>query len=211
MGYKPKKTTSIFEREATLMSDTQRDLINTFKSIARRSGLNDSDAQDMSQHVFCKVLKSIKNNGVKEDHNLKRFLVFTFRQAVGEYLKGTKPTISKVMNDDGVEEDLVDLLPCHNNPNPLRLMSISQMFDVVNEVLADENQVVKDVWALHEQQYKYKEISELLNLKMSTVASHIKRVRDQVNMLLKERELAQLFDGDEKSLSKDQANDDDEV
>jgi RNA polymerase sigma factor (sigma-70 family) len=211
MGYKPKKTTSIFEREATLMSDTQRDLINTFKSIARRSGLNDTDAQDIAQHVFCKVLKSIKKNGVQENHDLKRFLVFTFRQSVGSHLKGTTPTISTVMNDDGIEEDLVDLLPCHNNPNPLRLMSISQMFDVVNEVLADENQVVKDIWALHEKQYKYKEISEILNLKMSTVASHIKRVRDQVNMLLKERELAQLFDGDEKSLGKDQANDDDEV
>ncbi len=211
MGYTPKKTPSIFERESILMSDMQREFINTCKSIARRSGLNDTDAQDISQIVFCKVLKSIKKNGVKPEHDLKRYLVFVLRQAVGTYLKGLAPTISTVMGDDGVEEDLVNLLPCHNNPNPLRLMAMSEMFDVVNEVLAGESQVVKHVWALHEQQFKYHEISEKLNLKINSVGSYIKRVRDKVNVVLKERGLDQLFDGDENALGRDQANDDDEV
>jgi RNA polymerase sigma factor (sigma-70 family) len=211
MGYAPKKTQSIFERESALMSDMQREFINTCKSIARRSGLNDTDAQDIAQIVCCKVLESIKNNGVKPEHDLKRYLVFVLRQAVGDYLKGTKPTISTVIGDDGVEEDLVNLLPCHNNPSPLRLIAMSEMFDVVNEVLAGESQVVKEIWALHVQQFKYQEISEKLNLKINTVGSYIKRVRDQVNVILKERGLDQLFDGDEKSLGKEQSNDDDEV
>ena len=211
MGYAPKKTTSIFERESALMSDMQREFINTCKSIARRSGLNDTDAQDIAQIVCCKVLESIKNNGVKPEHDLKRYLVFVLRQAVGDYLKGTKPTISTVIGDDGVEEDLVNLLPCHNNPSPLRLIAMSEMFDVANEVLAGESQVVKEVWALHEQQYKYKEIAEQLNLNINTVASHISRVRGPVKVILKERGLDQLFERNKKSLGKDQSNDDEEL
>ncbi len=59
-------------------------------------------------------------------------------------------------------------------------MENKKVYEVLMTVLANESQVVKEIFALHEQQYKYKEISELLNLKMSTVASHIKRVRDKV-------------------------------
>ncbi len=59
-------------------------------------------------------------------------------------------------------------------------MENKKVYEVLMTVLANESQVVKEIFALHEQQYKYKQIAEKLNLNVNTVASHLKRVRDKV-------------------------------
>ncbi len=205
MGYTPKKTQSLFEREAALMSELSAGFIATCMKRAKQQGLTETEAQDLAQDIFCKVLNAIKKNGVSEEHNLLGFMFFSYHRAVLSKNKAKKVMITHVTNEDGSEEDLINLL-VSNNPNPLRMMMAKEMFDVLKDVLAQESQVVKDTWSLYENEYKYREIAEMLNLNINTVASYIKRVKDKVLPILKEKGLDHLYE-DEGTLGKGEQDD----
>jgi RNA polymerase sigma factor (sigma-70 family) len=195
MGYSKRKQDSIFEREAKNLLSLKDEFLSKCEKGYRQKGILPSDVEDFVQQAFYKVLDAIKQRGVSEEgHNLVALLNTTYNRLLINHVKGLKPSKSVMINAEGEAKDISELLVCRKNQHALKGLMIAEMFEVIESVLSDKDQEVKDVWALYFNGYKYQEISDELNMNINTVGSHIKKIKDKVLMCFKENDLRLIFD-----------------
>ncbi len=111
---------------------------------------------------------------MKNHQNYLNFVLFIYRVKILSHLKAFISTTVNTMDDKK---------PIIKN------LTMGETLKIFNDVLANESQVVRDVWSLYEQQCAYREIAEILNLDLNIVVCHIKKIKNKLKIVLKEREL----------------------
>lgn len=195
MGYAKKQQDSVFERESKLLLILKDDFLSKCKKGYRQKGILLEDVEDFVQQSYFKVLDAIKERGVsEEDHNLVALLNTTYNRLLINHIKGLKPTKSVMINAEGEAKDITEFLVCRTYQHPLKSLMIAEMFEVIDSVLSDKDEEVKNVWELYFNGYKYREIADELDMNINTVGSHIKKIKDKVLPIFKEKELRMIFD-----------------
>jgi RNA polymerase sigma factor (sigma-70 family) len=195
MGYAKKKQDSVFEREAKNLLSLKDEFLSKCRKGYRQKGISREDVEDFVQQAFFKVLDAIKERGVSEEgHNLIALLNTTYNRLLINHIKGLKPTKSVIINAEGEARDITEILVCRNNQNPLKSLMIAEMFEVIESVLSDKDEEVKNVWELYFNGYKYRQIADELDMNINTVGSHIKKIKDKVLPIFKEKDLRMIFD-----------------
>lgn len=209
MGYSLKKQPTLFEKEAALLSSMQASFTAKCKRSARLKGIAESEAEDLAQNAFCKVLEAIKHRGVAENHNLVALLNTAHQRIEINHLKGLKPTVSVVLRKDGTEKDLLDDI-ASPNVHPLQALMLAEMFAVIDEVVETRHEEAQNTWQRYAEGDKYMEISEALTVKSGTVGSHIKNIKDRVLPIFKEREMSNIFNLHERGIGKGEQDEGDD-
>jgi RNA polymerase sigma-70 factor (ECF subfamily) len=152
----------------------------------RRLGVCSADADDAAQQVFMLVAKKLP----AIDRGRERAFVFgtTLRVATGARRKRDR---RHEISDDDVLERLADPAPA-----PDELVQLQRARDVLDSILDGMDTDLAAVFVLFEiEQLTMAEIAQLLDLRPGTVASRLRRAREEFDTRLKRLEARSRFRG----------------
>jgi len=164
-----------------LLIDKHKDKIYSYALLMMK---NKMDADDVTQEVFIKIWKNIDN------FNLLSAKAWIFRTTYNlciDYLRSAK-TAGKVF--DYNEENIFNQAPVNSNEyNPYKQTHLKIMNEKIQEAIQRLPENYKSVLILYEiQNMKYKEISKILDIPLSSVKVNLLRARKKLREKLKKYE-----------------------
>lgn len=146
------------------------------------------DKDDVIQNTFLKLVKGgFKNfQGTTSYEFLLYFKRIVTNEALTyiEYLKKDKYLISIDHERDCGEDKLPPIEIIDSKPTPDSDLQMKQLEQLIHTVLKDSPIETKQIFLMKVQEYKDKEISDILGIPMGTVASRYSRIRDKLRQLL---------------------------
>ena len=138
---------------------------NMIMQIAYQNVFNKSDAEDISQEVFIKLIKNIQD--FDNEEHMKAWIIRVTINLSKDYNKNfwNKNTI-------GLDEDL---------------KSFGEEYqDVFKELSKLKPEYRNIIYLYYYQGYKINEISEILSMNQNTVSSYLTRARKDLKIILEE-------------------------
>lgn len=133
-------------------------------------GLTKSDeiADDIIQELFAKIL--VTPTRILKVNYMKSWLIKSAKNTLIDYYRKKKP---ELLNDENIIESLLI-----NNYTPeVSVMTDYELETILNEFSATDKAIII---AKEHYGYNYQEISELLNLPVSTLKSRVFRMRKSI-------------------------------
>ena len=142
---------------------------------------NRMDAEDITQEVLIRTWKNINNFNFNA---AKGWMMRTTHNLCIDYLRRNKSLNYREMQiNEEYHEEIVDS-DLESNPEQLTENIISE--SDINEAIEKLPERLKSVFVLYElEQFKYKEISKILDIPLNTVKVNILRARKQLQKELK--------------------------
>ncbi|MCP3033137.1 RNA polymerase sigma factor [Halobacillus sp. A1] len=135
--------------------------------LARMSG-SQQEADDVIQELFTKIIT--KPSIIADVHSIKGWLKVAARNTLMDRYKKKRPSLLK-------EEDIIEDLLI-NNYSPEEQIIVNTQLDSVLDTLSKTDKSI--ILAKEYYGYDYKEISEMLNINISTVKSRVFRVKKRL-------------------------------
>ncbi|GAF63296.1 putative RNA polymerase [Bacillus sp. TS-2] len=129
---------------------------------------NEAIAADIIQDLFSKILTD--PSMVRDVHHIKSWLIKAAKNTLLDYYKKKKPDLLK-------EENIIENLLINNQTPEAQALLNSQIDHVLSMVSKTERLILL---AKFHYGYDYQEISELLNIPVSTIKSKVFRIRKQL-------------------------------
>jgi RNA polymerase sigma-70 factor (ECF subfamily) len=142
---------------------------------------NRMDAEDITQEVLIRTWKNINNFNFNA---AKGWMMRTTHNLCIDYLRKNKTlNYREIQIDENYHEDIADT-DLESNPEQLTHKIISE--GEIKEAIEKLPERLKSVFVLFElQEFKYKEISKILDIPLNTVKVNILRARKQLQKELK--------------------------
>ena len=143
---------------------------------------NKKDAEDVTQEVFLKVWKNIKNFDIEK--NFKTWILAITRNTCVDFLRKKKEIpFSKFDNEEGdniLEDNLID-----NGLKPDEVFLLTENKEMIENTLSKISFIQKEVVILrYMNEMTFDEISEILNIPLNTVKSHHNRALIKMKSIL---------------------------
>jgi RNA polymerase sigma-70 factor, ECF subfamily len=168
------------------VDDSFRILINRYTTLVYNfvyRFVGKDNASDVTQDVFIKVWKNIKNFDI-EKSSFKTWLFTIVRNTTIDFLRKKKSIVfSSLDSEDFVFSENI------RDENPLSDEEISKLEEkkIINKYLDKLNEIEKTIIMLHfEEELTFKEIGEVLNKPLNTVKSYYRRGLLKLKEFLKE-------------------------
>ena len=162
--------------------EAMRKYANMVMRVALNYCRNKYDAEDITQNVFCKLVKiasdtKSKSNGVLEfndEEHLKRWLIrVTINECHTLFVTPWHKRTS-YLEDENIQEKVY------------RQEEKSELYEVVMSLPRKYRMVI---YLYYYEEYSTKEIGEILDIKEATVRAQLMRGREKIKRKLKEDEL----------------------
>ena len=142
---------------------------------------NRMDAEDIAQEVFLRTWQNINNFNFNA---AKSWMMRTTHNLCIDHLRKNKSlNYREIQIEEDYHEDIADL-EMESNPEQLADKIISEL--EIKEAIEKLPERLKSVFVLYElQEFKYKEISQILDIPLNTVKVNILRARKQLQKDLK--------------------------
>jgi len=142
---------------------------------------NRMDAEDITQEVLLRTWRNINNFNF---YAAKGWMMRTTHNLCIDYLRRNKTmNYREIQIEDEYHEEIADS-DLESNPEQLADKLISEI--EIKEAIAKLPERLKSVFVLYElQEFKYKEISRILDIPLNTVKVNILRARKQLQKELK--------------------------
>ena len=142
---------------------------------------NRMDAEDITQEVFLRTWQNINNFNFNA---AKSWMMRTTHNLCIDHLRKNKSmNYREIQIEEDYHEDIADL-EMESNPEQLADKIISEL--EIKEAIEKLPERLKSVFVLYElQEFKYKEISQILDIPLNTVKVNILRARKQLQKDLK--------------------------
>ena len=142
---------------------------------------NRMDAEDITQEVLIRTWQNIDNFNFNA---AKSWMMRTTHNLCLDYLRKTRSmNFREVQIDEEYHEDIADM-ELTSNPGQLIDKIISD--EVIKDAIEKLPEKLKSPFVLYElQEFKYKEISKILDIPLNTVKVNILRARKQLQEVLK--------------------------
>lgn len=142
---------------------------------------NQMDAEDITQEVLIRTWQNIDNFNFLA---AKAWIMRTTHNLCIDYLRRNRSIYHReIQIEEDIQEEIADM-EIKSNPE----VSVDKMIseNVIKEAIENLSERLKSVFVLYElQQFKYKEISEMLDVPINTVKVNILRARKQLQKELK--------------------------
>ncbi|AKG05640.1 RNA polymerase [Salimicrobium jeotgali] len=135
--------------------------------LARMTG-SQEEAEDIIQELFTKIIT--KPSIISDVRSLKGWLKVAARNTLLDRYKKKKPSLLK--EGDMIEDLLI------NNSSPEKQLIVDTQLDSVLATLSKTDKSI--ILAKEHYGYEYKEISEMLNINISTIKSRVFRVKKRL-------------------------------
>ena len=144
---------------------------------------NREDAEDLTQDVFIKVYRNLKN--FKGNSKFSTWIYrIAYNACVDKHRK--KKKIQFFSLDSGNHDNTGNTQLVSNNPLPEDEIIQKERYKKIQECIANLKPKYKTVIILRDiQNYSYEEIAEILQMPLGTVKSHISRARAALSDALK--------------------------
>lgn len=129
-------------------------------------------ADDIIQELFSKIL--VTPSSILKVNSMKSWLVKSAKNTLIDYYRKKRPELLSDVN-------IIELLLIDNFTPELSVMISNELETILNEFSATDKAIIL---AKEHYGYNYQEISELLNLPVSTLKSRVFRIRKSI---IKER------------------------
>jgi RNA polymerase sigma-70 factor (ECF subfamily) len=142
---------------------------------------NQMDAEDITQEVLIRTWQNINNFNFLA---AKPWIMRTTHNLCIDLIRKSKATYYREIQIDEEHSEKIPDLEGSNNPE----LTVDNMISekVVKEAIENLPERLKSVFVLYElQEFKYKEISEMLDIPLNTVKVNILRARKQLQKELK--------------------------
>lgn len=157
----------------------------SIKECARRRAFNlpEQDAEDIHQKVFFSIWKGDKLRQLKDQSKLPAWLSMTAVNATLDHIRSKDYLQSKRGDADNLEDTLAS-----KSPSPAEEAASREISGIVEESLNLLEPKARLAVKLNFIQGRtHKEISQMLNIPMGTVATLINRAKDELKKRLKEK------------------------
>lgn len=138
---------------------------NMVMQIAYQNSFNKSDAEDITQEVFIKLINNLEKLETKE--HIKAWIIRVTINLVKDYNKSFWRKNTCEMNEE---------LNCFDD----------EIKEVLNELVKLKPVYRNIIYLYYYQQYKINEIADLLKMNVNTVSSSLTRARKQLKDILEE-------------------------
>ena len=138
---------------------------NMVMQIAFQNSFNKSDAEDITQEVFIKLIKNI--NELKDEKHIKAWLIRVTINLSRDYNKSFWNRNSMPLDED---------LKYFDNETAEVFKSLSKLKPIFRHT----------VYLYYYQGYKIEEIAKILNMNPNTVSSNLTRARKELKGILEE-------------------------
>lgn len=133
--------------------------------IAYQNVFNKTDAEDITQEVFIKLMKNIKK--LKSKEHIKAWLIRVTINLSKDYNKNFWNT-----NTTGMEEDI----KYFDDESQDILRELSKLKPIYRNI----------IYLYYYQGYKIKEISEILQINQNTISTYLTRARNELKEILED-------------------------
>lgn len=133
---------------------------------------NHMDADDILQEVFIKIHNNIDK--LVELENIGAYIYKMTKNSITDYYRKKKESIIPIENVDYIldEEDKKETVN-------------DEIINCVKSLIVDLPDKYKDVYSLHEdEKFKHQDISEMLDISLSTSKVRLKRAKDHIKKQL---------------------------
>lgn len=139
--------------------------------IAYQNSFNKSDAEDITQEVFIKLMKNVEKLESKE--HMKAWLIRTTINLSKDYNKSFWRKNTAPMNEE---------MEYFDSDTQYVLQELAKLKPVYRNI----------IYLYYYQQYKINEISTLLNMNANTVSSNLSRARKELKNILTDVEAEEI-------------------
>lgn len=153
---------------------------NSLMSFLKYSTWNESDAEEIFQEAWLKVIKRID---AFTGGSFKAWLTTIARNCLIDRVRRSKPQISLNTEDEDGRQ-LIDSLPDSSNTDPFANLATEETFARVREAVAELPDAQREVFLLRtEQEMSFAEIAKMLDIPLNTALG---RMHYAVSKLRKE-------------------------
>jgi len=147
-------------------------------------------AEDMFQETFFKVIQTLKRKQYNEEGKFLPWVLRIAKNLMIDHFRKVKkmPSISVVLNDEGEETDIFDVMPCEseNKKNTEEVKQIKHTIrSVVNNLPQDQKEVVimRTYYDM-----SFKEIADLTNVSINTSLGRMRYALINMKKMLEEKQ-----------------------
>lgn len=151
-------------------------------------------AEDVFQETFFKVIQTLKRKQYNEEGKFLPWVLRIAKNLMIDHFRKVKkmPSISVVLNDEGEETDIFDVMPCQseNTKNTEEVKQIKHTIrSVVNNLPKDQKEVVimRTYYDM-----SFKEIADLTNVSINTSLGRMRYALINMKKMLEEKQEAVL-------------------
>lgn len=173
------------ESLAVLVKRHKRRIYSYIYLIVRNKTL----AEDIFQETFFKVIQTLKREQYNEEGKFLPWILRIAKNLIIDHFRKAKkmPGISTVINDEGEETNIFDIIPESDNSSkaPEELKQFKLMIrNVINELPPDQREVVimRTYYDM-----SFKEIAELTNVSINTSLGRMRYALINLKKILEER------------------------
>ena len=151
-------------------------------------------AEDVFQETFFKVIQTLKRKQYNEEGKFLPWVLRIAKNLMIDHFRKVKkmPSISVVLNDEGEDTDIFDVMPCQseNTKNTEEVKQIKHTIrSVVNNLPKDQKEVVimRTYYDM-----SFKEIADLTNVSINTSLGRMRYALINMKKMLEEKQEAVL-------------------
>lgn len=146
-------------------------------------------SEDVFQDTFFKVIQTLKRGQYNEEGKFLPWLLRIAKNLIVDHFRRIKkmPTIPAIINEEGEETAIFDLIPCHDTTDEREQSEFKRdMRNLVNELPAEQREVVimRTYYDM-----SFKEIAEFTNVSINTSLGRMRYALINLKKMMEEKNM----------------------